>query len=866
MDFQTKKNQLLLSLLLCCFSSAIFSQKMTIVKGVIVDADTKEVLPLVNIAFLGTAIGTTSELDGTFVLESKWASDSIQVSYVGYETQVIGIQKGLKQEVTVSLSPVSLKLGTVEVTAKKGRYKRKDNPAVELMKNVIDHKGDNRIESQAFYEFNKYEKIQFDINNFDPEKLKKKRTMKKFQFIFDYIDTSDLNGKPFLPFFIQETVSKVYYRKAPESKKEYQEGVKVTGIQDYVDLQDFTTMLNVLYQNVNIYDDNVRMLDLTFMSPLSPLANTYYRFYLADTNSVVNGYKCTKVSFMPVNNQNIAFKGDLYILRDSSYAVIKADFGVTRQINVNFVQDLKLLQEFSQKDGTWIMTTDQLAIDFALLKKGTGVYGTRTVSYKDHVFGEKKEDSIYAGTENVIAAADAYKKTDTFWDSARHDSLTTKEKGIYQMIDTLQRVPAFKTAVNVMSLLFTGYKPVGPVDIGPVGAFYSFNPVEGFRLKVGGETNLKLHPKLMFAGYAAYGFGDEEWKYGGAFLYSFRENFKANPKHFFRIAYQHEVNLVGQQLQFSSADNFFLSFQRGTIDRMLFVDRYQADYFLELDNNLSWNFNYTNTSQRPIGSFKLDYRDPVTQEWASLPEIRTNELGMQFRFAPNEQYLQGRSYRIPVFNRYPVFTFNFAVGLKNEGLGEGFLGGDFEYKKASLNIFKRFYLSLLGTMRLEVEGGKIWGDGIPYFLLHLPRANQSFAYRSGSFNMMNYLEFASDEYLTWNMEHAFNGFFFNKIPLLRKAKLREVITVKGIYGRLTARNNPNNHPEYVQFLYNDENRPVTYTLEDKPYLEASVGVANIFKFARIDAVRRLTYLNHPNVPSMFGVKGLGLRMKIKFEF
>ncbi len=860
MDFLKIKNQLFLGLFLCLFASAGFSQKMTTVKGLVVDADTKEPLPFVNIAFLGTTIGTTTEMDGTYLIESKWATDSIQVSYVGYEMQTVGIQLGTRQEVNVALIPVSIKISTVEVKAKRGGYKRRGNPAVELMKNVIDHKSDNRMEALDYYAYDKYEKVQFDINNFDPDKLKKKRAFKNFQFLFDYVDTSEFNGKPFLPFFIQETSAKVYYRKSPESKKEFREGVKVTGLQDYIDLEDMTTMLDVLYQKVNIYDDNVRILDLPFMSPLSPLANTYYRFYITDTAAVVNNYPCTKVSFMPVNNQNIAFKGDLYILRDSSYAVVKADFGVTRQINLNFIQDLKLVQEFEKMDGVWAISDDRLFIDFAPFKKGTGIYGTRVVSYQDFILNEKADDKFYGGTDNVIEAESAYKRDAEFWSEARHDTLSAKEEGIYEMIDTLKRVPTFKTVLNVLTLLGTGYKAFGPVDVGPIAAFYSFNPVEGLRLKVGGETNLKMHPKMMFAGYAAYGFKDEEWKYGGAFTYSFRENFKQNPRHYFRLAYQRDVNLVGQILEFSRADNFFLSFQRGSIDRMLFIDKYSAEYFLELDNNLSWQLNYTNMNQEAIGSLQLNRYNPITNELESLPEIRTSELSFQMRFAPNEQYVQGRSYRMPFFNKYPVFTFRFTAGMKD------WLGGQYEYQGASLNIFKRFYMSLLGSMRVDAEIGKFWGKGIPYFMLHLPKANQSYAYRTTSFNMMNYQEFVSDEYAWLMVEHNFNGFIFNKIPLLRKAKLREVITFKAIYGNLTDDNNPNTNPEFIQFVKTDDGRPVSYNLQEKPYMEASVGVGNIVKFLRIDVLRRLTYLDNPEVPTMFGVKGLGLRARVKFEF
>jgi hypothetical protein len=860
MNLLKLKNRTVLSLLFILLATAGFAQKMTFVKGLVIDSDTKETLPLVNISFVGTAIGTTSEIDGTYVLESKWATDSIQISYVGYETQKIAIQKGVRQEVNVALSPVSLKIATVEVKAKRGRYKRKGNPAVELMKNVIDHKNDNKIGAKDFYEFDKYEKTQFDINNFDPEKLRGKRAFKKFQFLLDYVDTSELNGKPFLPFFIQEISSKVYYRKNPEGKKEFREGVKVTGMREYVDLEDMTTMMDMLYQDIDIFKDDVRLLDLTFISPLASLANPFYRFYITDTTAVVNNYPCVKVSFMPVNNQNVAFRGDLYIIRDSSYALVKADLGITRQINVNFVQDIKLLQEFEKKDSIWVLSKDKVMIDFAPFKRGTGFYGTRDVSYRNFLFDIKRDDARYEGTDKVISAEDAYKKSEDFWSSARHDTLTVQEQGIYDMIDTLKKAPAFRNLMSTLSLVFTGYKAVGPVDIGPIATFNSFNPVEGYRLKVSGETNLKFHPKITTAGYLAYGFKDQEWKYGGSLLYSFRDDFKVNPKHYARVSYQHDVNLVGQILQFARADNLFYSFQRGTNDRMLLLDKFKGEYFLELGNNLSWELAYTNTMQRPVGRLILNYTDPVTQELRSLNELRTSEAELTMRFAPNEQYLQGRSYRMPFYNKFPVFTLKFAAGFN------GLLGGEVGYQSLKFNVFKRFYMSFLGSMRFEAEAGKLWGKGVPYFLLHMPKANQTYAFFVTSFNMMNYQEFVSDQYVQLMVQHSFNGFIFNKIPLLRKLKLREVVSFKLIYGGLSDNNNPEKNKELIQFIRDENENRITYTLEDKPYMEASAEIGNIFKVLQVGLVRRLTYLDNPEVPEFLGVKGLGIRFRAKFEF
>jgi len=570
----------------------------------------------------------------------------------------------------------------------------------------------------------------------------------------------------------------------------------------------------------------------------------------------------TKVSFYPENSQNIAFKGDLYITRgDSAFAVIRADFGTTRQINVNFVQELKLKQEFTkQPNGVWARTMDQVTVDFSILKKGTGIYGTRTATYRDFIFDKPVEESLYAGTEKTIDAPDVYKKDEAYWQSVRHEKLSDKEQRVYQMIDTIQGMPSFKRMMNTMSLVFTGYKAVGPVDVGPIANFYSFNPVEGNRVKLGGETNLKFLPKFSIGGYGAYGFKDERFKYGATATYSFRDDFKVNPRHYVRALYQKEVNLVGQILLLNSPDNFFLSFQRGTRDRMLLMNKIQGEYFLETPNHISYQVTYTNTRHRPIGATAFRYNSPGEPALQLLDEFTTSDVGLTLRFAPNEKYIQGRTYRTQLFNKHPIFLLKLNAGLKDV------LSGDYAYQSASLNVVKRFYLSFLGVTRMDFEAGKIWGNGVPYFLLHMPRANQTYTYRTNSFNMMNYQEFVSDEYALLMLEHNFNGWLFNKIPLLRKLKLREAITFKAIYGRLTDSNNPEKHPEYIQFLNDEQDRRVTYTLQDEPYIEAGIGVGNIFKVLRFDLVRRFNYLDNPEVPSMFGVKGLGLRFRIKLEF
>jgi len=864
MNSTNLRNQLLLSLFLLLFSSLAFGQKLTSVKGKVIDKETKEPVPFATVAFKGTTVGTTTDLDGAYELDAKIASTQIEVASLGYETLLLPVTMGEKQTINVELESSSITLGTAVIVEKSGKYKRKDNPAVDLMRNVIANKDKNRLEAEDYYEVDKYEKVQFDINNFDTEALRKRKAFKNYQFILDHVDTSEVNGKTFLPFFIQEMSSKIFYRRDPDGRKEHRYGIKITSMKEYIDDKDLTDMTEVLYQKVNLYENNVRLLDLDFMSPLSTSAIGYYRFYIQDTLEI-NGTPVIKMSIYPENDQNIAFQGDIYITMGdtATLALVKADLGITRHINVNFVQDLRLEQEFMQlENGMWVRKEDQVVMDFAITKKGSGFYGTRTASYDDYVLHQARPDSLYDGSEKIVEVDNVYAKDEAFWQGARHTPLTAKEQGIYQMIDTIQGMPSFKRTMQILGLLFTGYKAFGPVDIGPVANFYSFNPVEGTRIKFGGETNLKFNKKLSIGGYGAYGFKDKEFKYAGFATYSFRDDFKKNPKHYVKALYQKEVSLVGQILVLNSPDNFFLSFQRGTRDRMLLLNKIQGEYFLETDNHLSYQLTYTNTRNRKYGTTDFAYfrkDDEQRLDTLHYNEFTTSDIGLTLRWAPNEQYLQGRTYRTQLFNKYPIFTLKMNAGVKA-------LNGDYAYQSASLNIVKRFYLSFVGVTRMDFEAGKIWGNGVPYFLLNTPKANQTYTYRTNSFNMMNYQEFVNDQYAFIMLEHNFNGWILNKIPLLRKLKLREAVTFKAIYGGLSDSNDPDKHPEFIQFQNDAEGRRVNYTLQDKPYIEASIAVGNIFKVLRFDLVRRFNYLDNPEVPSMFGVKGLGLRVKAQATF
>lgn len=839
--------------------SVAFGQKKITVKGTVVDAATNEPLSFATVIFAGTTIGTQTDLDGEYEITTEWGTDTLGANYLGYDDQFIVINPDDKnQRVNFALSETINETITVVVYGEDSKYD-KNGPAVQLFEKVIDAAPNNRPKKYDYFEYDKYEKVQFDLNNIS-KKFKNRKAFKPFKFIFEYADTSDFTGKTALPIYIREAASKVYYRKKPEAQKEFREGIKITSIEGLVSEDAFNVITDVLYRDIDIYEDQILIFDKQFLSPLAGgLAKASYRYYIIDTLEV-NNHEVIRLDFTTKKtNTEPVFNGSLYVKNDSTYAVVKADLTVPKGINLNFVNDLQMTQEFRQEEDVWILEKDLVAIDFSPLKKGKGLgmIANRSVLYENHLANVKREKDKYEGSEKVVDAKDVFKRSDEFWSEARLEELSDKELGVYEMIDTLQKVPAFKRITNILALAFSGYQPVGPVDIGPIAAFYSFNPVEGLRLRFGGQTNLNFSKKIQLEGYGAYGFEDERWKYAGAIRYSFREDFRSNPQHYIRLAYQHDTKFVGSQLRFVQEDNFLLSFKRGVNDRMLFLDRYSAEYGLEFKNNLSFKLGFDHLKQEALGSINFKTGE---EDVAPVDFLYNSEFNGEIRFAPNEQFIQGRNYRTPIFNKYPVITLNYALGVDG-------LGGDNSYQKVQIHAFKRFYLSIFGNMRIEAEAGRIFADKLPYFFLKFPRANQSYIYRTGAFNMMNFMEFANDKWASVIMEHFFEGFFLNKIPLIKRLKLREVVSFKAVYGGLDDENNPNKNPELIQFIRKESTgEPITYLLDQKPYMEASAGLYNIFKFGRVDFVQRLNYLDNPDVPDLFGVKGLGVRVKVSVKF
>lgn len=848
---------LIRSLLFCIIGLSpivSYSQKVTKVSGTVIDSETREPLAFVNVFFKGTQIGASTDLDGNYSIQTRFPSDSLEVSYLGYKTQAKAIFKEKKQEINFKLVSNSLTLNTITVKAEKAKYSKKNNPAVELIKKVLANRKENSLKGQDFYSYDKYEKIELDLNNIT-EKFRERNIFDNYQFVFDYVDTSEVNGKPYLPIFLRETISKVHYRKSPRKEKEIKDAVKLTNFSSTIDDKTIDGILNLLYQDVDIYKDKMLLLGNQFIGPISNRAIDFYRFYIQDTITV-DDLSLIKLAFIPRNKLDIGFTGHLYVSNDDKYFVQKADLGIINGINLNFVRDLKIIHEFEELEGKYVLSKDFILVDYAITKNGVGAYGTRINNYKNFSFQEPEDLSVFEGEENIDLDDEAFAKEDDYWEKNRFEPLSETESGVYEMLDTLNNNPSFKRLKYIGYVLMSGYVPYKGIEIGPVPTFLSFNPVEGTRMKFGMETNPDFSKKLRLSGYVAYGTKDETYKYAASALYSFGKDFRKAPFNHVLLDYTRDVTFPGVRLDFIKSDNILLSFRRGDADRMLLDETFKVQYLNE-GNTYDFSIIGQKSNQTPIGS--LNFPLEVGGEAGFLENIETFEVGFNARFAPNQNYVQGRTYRFPILNEHPILSLEYRAGLNDV------LGGKYSYHKVDFGLSKKFYMGILGQTRFHFNTGKVWGQ-LPYLLYHIPRANQTFSYQRQSYNMMNFMEFAMDEYVSVKFQHFFLGAIFNEIPLLRKLKLREVITGKFLYGRLTDENNPNLNPELVQFQNNEEGLPLTYTMDGRPYFEGSFGISNIFKFLRVDFVKRFTHLDHPNVPNAFGVPGGGIRFRIKVEF
>ncbi len=839
-----------------CLLPLLAGAQTTLVRGVVTRASDGEPLPSVNVTVPGTTLGVGTGPDGTYALQVPARYRTLAFSYVGYRPETRSVVPGREQVVNVALTEAAQELAEVVVKSGRTRYRNKNNPAVDLIRLVISHKERNRPESYPYVEYEKYEKMSFALSNLS-ERFRARRVFRNYQFLFKRNDSARIGSGSLLPVYLEEKLSQVYYRQKPEKTKTRVLGQKqVQFDKNFIDNGGVSAYLDRMYGDIDIYANNIAVLSNQFLSPIAGNAPTFYQFYITDTVEA-HTPQLAELTFTPRNKTDLLFEGKLYVTLDGNYAVQGALLGVNENINLNFVKDLEAELRFAPNpDGRFHLDKSTLRILFGLSRKrGGGMLGDRTVSFRQYRVGRPQPDSLYDGPA-LVAAGGTDNQPDAFWAQSRHDSLTHLERDIYRNIDTLQKIKSFRRTMEIVNLVLAGYKSFGPVEVGPVNTFYSFNPVEGFRLRLGGRTTPDLSKRVYFETYAAYGFGDGRWKYFLSTTYSLNnKSIYAFPQHFVRASFQRDTKIPGQELQFVQEDNFLLSFKRGVNDKWLYNDLFSLNYLRELENHFSYGLGLKKWKQSPAGGlvYQTPQYSPSAEGDDRRSELNTTELSLELRWAPNEKFYQGKAYRIPIPGPAPVFTARVNAGFR------GLLGGEYTYQNVTLNLAKRFYLSQFGYSDVILEGGYLFGQA-PFPLLSIHRANQTYAYQLNSYNLMNFLEFVSDQYVSLSLDHGFNGFFFNKIPLFRRLKWREAVAAKAVWGGIRTENDPARHPSLFALPTDAGGQPTTFTLEPGPYVEGSVGIANIFKLFRIDLVRRFTYLDHPNVPKW------GLRGRFRLEF
>ncbi len=845
------KSFLLFLLLGCCIS--VSAQN---IQGVVTDSLTNEPIPYLSVFYEGKGVGSITDNDGNYKVETRKGWNKLTFSAVGYVTKVVNIIPGVTKNLNVRMRPDDIMLDEVVVKPKREKYSRKNNPAVELMKKVIAHKKNNKLSENDYYQYNKYQKITMSLNDVTPEMLEK-GMYKKMPFLKDQIELCEETNKFILPISVDETASQKIYRKHPKSEKTIIKGMSSTGVNELFATGDMlSTVLKDVFTDVNIYDNDIRLLQYPFISPISSSdAISFYKFYIMDT-TFVDKDKCFHLTFVPNNSQDFGFTGHLYVLADSSYTVKKCTMNLPKKSGVNFVDNMDIIQEFEQlPNGEWVLKTDDMIVEMTLMKIMQGFQIRRTTRYSDYAFDELPQQ-LFKRKGAEIKEADAMMRGDDFWNQYRPVPLTQTESSMDMLVKRLEQMPGFKYVIFVLKAFIENFVETGTkehpskVDIGPVNTMISNNYIDGLRLRMSAQTTANLNPHLFFKGYYAYGFKDHRSKYMGEVEYSFNKKEylpREFPKNSITFSYQYDVmSPPTDKFLKTDKDNVFVSFKTSTVDQMSYVRNIALKYENETQFGLKTTVEVKHSTDEPTGGLAYITND---DQKTLVPEIQTMEASLAFRYAPGETFVNTKQRRIPVSFDAPVFTLSHTAGFK------GVLGGEYNYNLTEIGLYKRFWFSSWGKIDMFVKGGAQWNK-VPFPLLIMPAANLSYILQRETFNLINNMEFLNDRYASLDVSWDLNGKIFNRIPLLKKLKWREAIGFKMLYGHLTDKNNPMKHPgDSELFLFpTRDGRPTSFVMDPKtPYMECSVGIHNIFKILHIDYVRRLNYLDHPDA-NKWGVR------------
>ena len=858
-----KRLFLLFILLLAGISAALAQKKLA---GSVVDAKTGEKIPFVYVVYVNGG-GTQTDLDGNFSLPFK--AGRLRLSVLGYETKTVTVKESA-DSLVFKLKSMDRSLNTAEVVVgKKAKYSRKNNPAVELMRKVIAAKKQSDLHHHDYYSIDKYSKITFAFNEVT-DKIFEDGKFKKFPFLKDHVEVCNETGKLILPISVDETVTRLIYRKEPKSEKNIILGQRSNGINDLLNTGDIvTTMLKDCFTDVDIYQDEVRLLQYPFTSPISSkTAISFYRYFIVDTLQVA-GNKCIQVDFTPNNPQDFGFSGSLYIMADSTYRVHRVEMGIPVRSDVNFVESMRIMQEFKQlPTGEQVLTKDDMLVQIKLAKFLNKFQVKRATEYSNFSF-KPIPDKTFKFKGETLTEANAQMQDKEFWQTHRADSLTKSESSMSQLIHKLEQVKGFKPVLWIAKAFIenfveTSVNPDKPskVDIGPVNTMITQNFVDGLRLRLSAQTTANFNKHLFLKGYAAYGFKDEKWKGMGEVTYSFNKKAylpREFPVNNLTFNYTRDVMSPSDKFLPTDKDNVFTSLKWTKVDHMMYFETYKLLWDREWANGLRFTLQARTSKDSPTASlFYQPLRAEGISQDASLnmPYIRTYDGMVGLRFQPGVTWINTKQRRIASNNDAPIFTLNHTAGVYN--FGKGTDNNMYNFTEAS--IYKRFWLASWGKMDVTVKGGVQWNK-VPYPLLIMPAANLSYIMEDNTFNLIDNMEFLNDRYVSLMYAWDLNGKILNRIPLIKKLKWREYIGCNVLWGTLTSKNDPFKRPNDSRLLYfpgNWEQGVFAYqsgTMNPKrPYVEVVAGIHNIFKIFHIEYVHRLNYIK-PGTQK-WGIRGM----------
>lgn len=823
----------------------------TVIRGIVRDATNDEGLPFASLRVDNDKSTSLADARGLFEMTVPQGATELHVSCQGYATKTVRLGQTSLNLYDISLMPESKELKEVVVHRKK--YSKKNNPAVDFVKKIKERASASDPRNCDFYSYDSYRRVTLGISDFDTSMTN--TVVRKLPFLIEHVDTSEINGEPVLTVSVKEKASSHFSRRNPKSEKTIVRGVSSQGIDEILTQENVQTMLDEILREVNLYDKDITLFNNTFVSPLSPFAPDFYRFYLVDSTAVLEkgGPKHMVLAFYPRNKSSLGFKGHLYVeAGDTSMLVRRVEMDVADEINLNYIKNLKLSQDFGRTaDGLRLKQNDILFADMQVMPNTPRIYLSRKLVYDNHSFERPTDaDSIFALTGTVINEEGSDSRDSIFWVEKRNLRMQKGERNIGSLMESLRQKPVFYYGEKILRILVHGYIRTGKdskFDYGPVNTTASYNALEGLRLRAGGTTTANLNPHLFGRGYIAYGFRDRKWKYEAEAEYSFpKKKYHPNefPIHSIKVRHRYDVDHLGAHYLYTNSDNFVLSLSR-LPDRSFTYQRLtSALYTLELNNHFSFKVGVEILREEasPYVSFTNGYG-------SHFNHYNERVMTVDIRYAPGEKFYQSRSERIPLNREAPV------IELSHRWAPKGFAGSTYGINRTELALSKDFSLSFLGRLKARLSGGHNW-SAAPFPELFIPNANLSYTIQPESFALMNPMEFINSSYGAMHLSWHLRGALFNLIPGFRRLSLREIVSFSCMYGHLNDKCNPAYNKELLVFPQEKQ-----FQQMNQPYMEISAGIDNIFTILRLDYVWRLNYLDVP-----YKIDRSGLRVALHFTF